>query len=326
MLGCTHYPLLARTIADVMGPDVVLVSSADETAFEVRVELAGEPAAPSPGATRVQFMTSGDVDDVPAARRAVLGPEVERSGGVVVELTVLGCSGRYGAPAGGACSGYLVRAGDAVIWMDCGNGTFANLQQHIEPGRPHRGRHHARAPRPLRRHLRPARAVQVRPRDATACRCTRPKGVEKRSKGSSASGPTPSTGSWSATATARRSATPTLRFSRTDHPPPTVAVEVAHDGKRLVYTADTGPEWSVEAFGPGADLVLSEATYQHDDIRAPIHLSARQAGEARARGRGAAADAHPLVADARPGSLRRRGLGSVRARGDARGTAPRHRI
>lgn len=36
LLGCTHYPFLARTIADVMGRDVVLVSSADETAFEVR--------------------------------------------------------------------------------------------------------------------------------------------------------------------------------------------------------------------------------------------------------------------------------------------------
>src|SRR5947209_10386656 len=36
LLGCTHYPFLARTISDVMGRDVVLVSSADETAFEVR--------------------------------------------------------------------------------------------------------------------------------------------------------------------------------------------------------------------------------------------------------------------------------------------------
>ena len=52
---------------------------------------------------------------------------------MVVELTVLGCSGSYGAPAGGACSGYLVRAGDATIWMDCGNGSFANLQQHVDP-------------------------------------------------------------------------------------------------------------------------------------------------------------------------------------------------
>ena len=36
LLGCTHYPYLARTLSDVMGRDVVLVSSADETAFEVR--------------------------------------------------------------------------------------------------------------------------------------------------------------------------------------------------------------------------------------------------------------------------------------------------
>jgi glutamate racemase len=36
LLGCTHYPYLARTIGEVMGPKVVLVSSAEETAFEVR--------------------------------------------------------------------------------------------------------------------------------------------------------------------------------------------------------------------------------------------------------------------------------------------------
>ena len=36
LLGCTHYPYLARTIGEVMGPTVVLVSSAEETAFEVR--------------------------------------------------------------------------------------------------------------------------------------------------------------------------------------------------------------------------------------------------------------------------------------------------
>ena len=58
-----------------------------------------------------------------------------------------------------------------------------------------------------------------------------------------------------------------LRFARTDHPPPTVAVEISHDDHRLVYTSDTGPKWSVEHFAPNADLVLSEATYQHDDIR-----------------------------------------------------------
>jgi ribonuclease BN (tRNA processing enzyme) len=34
----------------------------------------------------------------------------------------------------------------------------------------------------------------------------------------------------------------------------------------------------VSAFDPGADLVLSEATYLHDDKPAEIHLSAREAG------------------------------------------------
>src|SRR5262249_44336835 len=71
-----------------------------------------------------------------------------------------------------------------------------------------------------------------------------------------------------------------LRFSRTDHPPPTYAVEASAAGRRLVYTADTGPEWSVDAFGAGADLVLSEASYLHDDIPIALRLPAQQAGQA----------------------------------------------
>ena len=62
LLGCTHYPFLARTIADVMGRDVVLVSSADETAFEVRAILARLPTTPRPavpGAARSAGSTCG---------------------------------------------------------------------------------------------------------------------------------------------------------------------------------------------------------------------------------------------------------------------------
>jgi ribonuclease BN (tRNA processing enzyme) len=36
----------------------------------------------------------------------------------------------------------------------------------------------------------------------------------------------------------------------------------------------------VGAFDPGADVVLSEATYLDANIPAPIHLSAKQAGAA----------------------------------------------
>jgi glutamate racemase len=80
VLGCTHYPLLARTIADVMGPDVVLVSSAEETAFEVRVEL-DEPDRDRRGADqprRVKFMTSGDPATFRELGARFLGPEVEQ--------------------------------------------------------------------------------------------------------------------------------------------------------------------------------------------------------------------------------------------------------
>ncbi|MEX2415743.1 MAG: glutamate racemase [Paenibacillaceae bacterium] len=39
ILGCTHYPFLSSIIADVMGPDVALISSADETAREISTIL-----------------------------------------------------------------------------------------------------------------------------------------------------------------------------------------------------------------------------------------------------------------------------------------------
>lgn len=39
ILGCTHYPFLMDTIADVMGPGVNLISSADETAREISTLL-----------------------------------------------------------------------------------------------------------------------------------------------------------------------------------------------------------------------------------------------------------------------------------------------
>ncbi len=80
LLGCTHYPFLARTIGDVMGRDVVLVSSADETAFEVRQVLldAGMAAdRPDQQLGRHRFISSGDVEWFKALGSRLLGPELD---------------------------------------------------------------------------------------------------------------------------------------------------------------------------------------------------------------------------------------------------------
>lgn len=85
LLGCTHYPYLARTISDVMGRDVVLVSSADETAFEVRRVLAdlglgrGRPASGTGASGQATFITTGDVNWFEELGRRLLGPELERA-------------------------------------------------------------------------------------------------------------------------------------------------------------------------------------------------------------------------------------------------------
>jgi glutamate racemase len=80
LLGCTHYPFLARTIADVMGRDVVLVSSADETAFEVRRLLLDTGLArrrgPGDAPPRHRWLSSGDVAWFRDLGGRLLGPEL----------------------------------------------------------------------------------------------------------------------------------------------------------------------------------------------------------------------------------------------------------
>jgi glutamate racemase len=82
LLGCTHYPFLARTIADVMGREVVLVSSADETAFDVlaTLEVTGTGAGTGDGVGRDhRFLSSGDIGWFVEMGGRLLGPELARA-------------------------------------------------------------------------------------------------------------------------------------------------------------------------------------------------------------------------------------------------------
>ena len=80
LLGCTHYPYLSRVIGDVMGADVVLVSSADETAFALRSLLErtglGRGGDATGRAGSHTFLSSGDVEWFRALGRRLLGPEL----------------------------------------------------------------------------------------------------------------------------------------------------------------------------------------------------------------------------------------------------------
>jgi glutamate racemase len=61
ILGCTHYPLLAKTIQQVLGPDVALVDSARQTAVEVRGVLLGSDALiAANGHPRYRFFVTDD--------------------------------------------------------------------------------------------------------------------------------------------------------------------------------------------------------------------------------------------------------------------------
>jgi len=78
VLGCTHYPLLTGVIQWVMGDDVVLVSSAEETAKDVYRTLAAhdllrDSALPEP---EHRFLATGDPQAFAAMGRRFLGPEV----------------------------------------------------------------------------------------------------------------------------------------------------------------------------------------------------------------------------------------------------------
>lgn len=78
ILGCTHYPLLKELIEQVMGPDVKVISSATETALEVKETLARrgfERIEDTPATDR--FIVSGDPDAFRELGEAFLGREIK---------------------------------------------------------------------------------------------------------------------------------------------------------------------------------------------------------------------------------------------------------
>jgi ribonuclease BN (tRNA processing enzyme) len=198
-----------------------------------------------------------------------------------LEVTVLGCNGTY-AGAGGACTGYLVRGGGQAVLLDCGPGTLANLQRHLDP---------RLLDAVVITHCHPDHWVEL-PVLRNVLRW-----VLQRDD------PIPvftTSETWSMAefvskdhmldtfipiivkdGSDERIGEQRWRFSRTDHPVETLAVRVDSGGRSFAFSADTGPEWSLGSLsdGTGIDLALVESTFVESTFPGDVqHLTARAAG------------------------------------------------
>lgn len=192
-------------------------------------------------------------------------------------VTILGCDGSY-AGRGGACSGYLLSSGTTHVWLDCGPGTLANLQEHIDlhdltaivvsHSHPDHWSELPVAHNALGYYF-DRRAVPIYGTSDTRERVRVAKG-----------GRIDEVFAWHTITDRSEFAINGLQFrcAVTDHPVETLAVRVDADASSFAYTADTGSAWSLSALGSGINLVLCEATFPEEQAGEFAHLTASEAG------------------------------------------------
>lgn len=202
-----------------------------------------------------------------------------------MRLQVLGSSGGYPA-AGNPSSGFLLEVAGAKIWMDAGHGTFAELQRLTDFTRidalvlSHGHADHCVDAFALHVALRYAPEGARDSRLPLYCppgvrenlgRFLGEAGVEEL--GRAFDFHTIDVDRPAEIAGAR------LSFLRMDHPIHTLGIRIETSEGALTYSADTGPGADLAGFARGSDLLLCEACYQDGAQGAPVHLTARQAGE-----------------------------------------------
>jgi glutamate racemase len=106
VLGCTHYPLLTPLISQVVGPDVRIISSAEETARDVAqtLERRGQ-LAPSDATPQHRFVTTAlDVEEFAALGAAILARRIAAPLSVTIaELEEALKRAEEEGPSTGAC-------------------------------------------------------------------------------------------------------------------------------------------------------------------------------------------------------------------------------
>lgn len=206
-----------------------------------------------------------------------------------MDLTVLGANGTY-PTKGGACSGYLVRHDGYALWMDAGNGTLARLQEHVAI---------REVDSVFLSHAHPDHCADIYPffyailLDPKRVPVYAPPGVLDRLItliGEDSRDAFTTLLDWRVLAPGDvLEAGPfTLEAFESVHTTENATVRARADGRVLCFSGDTGPNPHLARAAREADLFLCEASWLDSDAAAaPIHLRAREAGEA-AREAGAA--------------------------------------
>ena len=194
-------------------------------------------------------------------------------------FTVLGSSGGYAAP-GNACSGYLVEGDGFRLLMECGPGSLAKLQEHVEL---------TDVDAIICSHMHPDHWIELPVlRNALRFILHRtgvPVFVTEETRAQAVplcGGVDDPTFLWHTVAAGDELEIGPFRVrtSRTDHPPETLGIRLDLDARSLAFSGDTGPGWSFAELGPGITMALSEATVLHEarDTVVGMHLTAHEAG------------------------------------------------
>ena len=219
-----------------------------------------------------------------------------------MRITVLGKSPSW-QDAGGACSGYLIEDDGIVLLLDCGNGVFSKLRQHVD---------YVDVDAVVVSHLHADHFLDLVPYASALTYAPRQQPVPvDRWPGTDS----PARPGLHAPAGARKafrqvcegSGMPPghiegafamveydpgdeltlgplrLRFRPVPHFLPTNAVEVAaaaNGGRRMTFSADSSPSDELAAFARDTDLLLIEATLPRPEREGPRgHLTPAEAGE-----------------------------------------------
>ena len=205
-----------------------------------------------------------------------------------MRLTVLGCNGTYPTP-GQPTSGYLLQTGRTTIWVDCGSGTFAALQEQIDPAEldgiiiTHEHADHCVDVLPFA-YARKYGSPELAPLPVYA-----PASVPERLEafiGREGSAVFDALDFRTIAADSRVTVNDAdLHFVTANHPVPTLAVRVTSGDASIAYTADTGVSEHLVEWANNADVLLCEASYQGPSDKKvwAHHLTASEAGELASR-------------------------------------------